>query len=174
MGASGFRSWFSRFALGRTRGLGFGETATLDDVTLVSKRYLLTGRPDRIVKHGKFFIPEEWKSSKKVEPWHLVQLGVYFILIEDHYGVRPPHGFIVLQGGRRERVENTPELRERVLAVAAEIREHRGRLEEEIQVSPARWQCRVCGQRSHLGAATRASGCRLRLVVVSGYKAQVI
>ena len=26
-------------------------------------------------------IPEEWKSSKKVEPWHLVQLGVYFILV---------------------------------------------------------------------------------------------
>ena len=74
------------------RGLGAGETATLDDVTLFSKRYLLTGRPDRIVKHGKFFIPEEWKSSKKVEPWHLVQLGVYFILIEDHYGVRPPTG----------------------------------------------------------------------------------
>ena len=119
------------------RGLGFGETAVLDDVTLFSKRYLLTGRPDRIVKHGKFFIPEEWKSSKKVEPWHLVQLGVYFILIEDHYGVRPAHGFIVLQGGRRERVENTRELRERVLAVAAEIRERRGRLEEEIQVSPA-------------------------------------
>ena len=81
---------------------------TLDDVTLFSKRHLLTGRPDRIVKHGKFFIPEEWKSSKKVEPWHLVQLGVYFILIEDHYGKRPPYGFIVLSGGRRERVMNTP------------------------------------------------------------------
>ena len=157
------------------RGLGFGETAALDDVTLFSKRYRLTGRPDRIVKHGKFFIPEEWKSSKKVEPWHLVQLGVYFILIEDHYGVRPPHGFIVLQGGRRERVKNTQELRERVLAVAAEIRERRGRLEEEIQVSPARWQCRVCGQRNLCQvkrAQTRASGCRLRAsIVVSGYKA---
>lgn len=130
------------------RGLGLGETAALDDVTLTSKRYRLTGRPDRIVKQGKLFIPEEWKSSKKVEPWHLVQLGVYFILIEDHYGVRPPHGFIVLQGGRREWVENTPELRDRVFAVAAKIRERRGRLEEEIQVSPAGWQCRVCGQRS--------------------------
>src|SRR5512142_1111024 len=71
------------------RGLGFGETASLDDVTLFSKRYRLTGRPDRIVKHGKFFIPEEWKSSKKVEPWHVAQLAVYFILIEEQYGVRP-------------------------------------------------------------------------------------
>ena len=48
-----------------------GETVMLDDVTLISKRYLLTGRPDRIVKHGGLFIPEEWKSSKKVQPWDL-------------------------------------------------------------------------------------------------------
>ena len=47
----------------RARGLGSGETVTLDDVTLVSKRHLLTGRPDRIVKNGNFFIPEEWKSA---------------------------------------------------------------------------------------------------------------
>ena len=159
----------------RMRGLGSGETVTLDDVTLFSKRLLLTGRPDRIVKQGDFFIPEEWKSSKKVEPWHLVQVGVYFILIEEHYGVRPAYGFVVLQGGRRERVENTQELRERVLAVATKIREHRGRLEDEILVSPARWQCRVCGQRNLCQvkpAQTRASGCRLRAsIVVSGYKA---
>ena len=139
----------------RTRGLGFGETVTLDNVTLFSKKHLLAGRPDRIVKHGKFFIPEEWKSSKKVEPWHVVQLGVYFILIEEHYGVRPPHGFVVLRDGRRERVKNTQKLRERVLAVAAAIRERRGRLEDEIRVSPERWQCRGCGQRSHCHGTTR-------------------
>ena len=38
----------------RARGLGSGETVALDDVTLVSKQHLLTGRPDRIVKHGGF------------------------------------------------------------------------------------------------------------------------
>ncbi len=133
----------------RARGLGAGGTVTLDDVTLFSRRHLLTGRPDRIVRDGKLFIPEEWKSSKKGEPWHLVQLGVYFILIEDHYGKRPPYGFIVLQGGRRERVMNSAELRERVLGVAAEIRAHRKRLGDEIWGSPRPWQCRVCGQRSH-------------------------
>jgi CRISPR-associated exonuclease Cas4 len=138
----------------RARGLGAGETVTLDDVTLFSKRHLLSGRPDRIVKHGKFFIPEEWKSSKEVEFWHLVQLGVYFILIEDHYGVRPPYGFIVLQGGRREQVMNSAVLREGVLAVAAEIRVHRKRLGDEIWCSPRPWQCRVCGQRSRCRRAS--------------------
>ena len=154
-GCSGFLLLVLSLRARRTRGLGFGETVTLDDVTLFSKHYLLTGRPDRIVKHGKFFIPEEWKSSKKVQPWHVGQLGVYFILIEDHYGVRPPHGYIVLQGGKRELVKNTPELRDRVLAAAAAIREHRRRLDHEIQVSPARWQCRVCGQRSRCYGTAR-------------------
>ena len=93
-------------------------------------------------------ILEEWKSSKKVEPWHVAQLAVYFILIEEHYGVRPPYGVIVLRGGGRRRVENTREFRERVFAVTAWIREPRGRLEEEIEASPMQWQCRVCGQRN--------------------------
>jgi two-component system NtrC family response regulator len=36
---------------------------------------LLVGRPNRIVKRGEDLIPAEWKSSKKVEPWHVAQLG---------------------------------------------------------------------------------------------------
>jgi CRISPR-associated exonuclease Cas4 len=130
------------------RGLGSGETVTLDDVTLISKRYLLTGRPDRIVKHGGLFIPEEWKSSKKVQPWHLAQLATYFILVEEHFGVRPPHGFIVLGDGRRERIENSERLRNWVLETASSIRKHRRQLDVEVEVLPEKWQCHVCGQRS--------------------------
>ena len=130
------------------RGLGHGETVALDDVTLFSKRHELVGRPDRIVRRGKTLIPEEWKSSKDVQEWHRAQVGVYFLLIEETYGVRPPYGFVVARDGKRERVKNTEELREKVLRIAAEIREARRRVEEEIRVSPQKWQCRVCGLRS--------------------------
>ncbi len=41
------------------RGLGSGETVALDDVTLYSERLKLVGRPDRIVRQGELFIPEE-------------------------------------------------------------------------------------------------------------------
>jgi CRISPR-associated exonuclease Cas4 len=57
------------------RGLGHGETVALDDVTLFSERLKLTGRPDRIVKRGKTFIPEEWKSAKRVTDGHKLQHG---------------------------------------------------------------------------------------------------
>ena len=132
----------------RARGLGSGQTVTLDEVTLFSKEHLLVGRPDRIVEQGGSLVPEEWKSSKKVQPWHIAQLGTYFILIEEVYGVRPPYGVVVLGDGARKRIKNTEELRKRVLDVARRIREARRRLDSEIRVSPQRWQCRVCGQRS--------------------------
>jgi CRISPR-associated exonuclease Cas4 len=132
----------------RVRGLISGETVTLDNVTLFSREHLLVGRPDRIVRRGKELIPEEWKSGNKVQPWHIAQLGTYFILIEEHYGVRPPFGVIVTGNGRRERVENTNALRTQVLEVAGKIREARRQFEVEIAVSPERWQCRVCGQHS--------------------------
>ena len=78
----------------------------------------------------------------------VVVVATYFLLIEEHYGVRPPYGFVVLGNGVRKRIKNTEELREKVLRIAAEIREARLRVEEEIRVSPQKWQCRVCGSRS--------------------------
>jgi CRISPR-associated exonuclease Cas4 len=137
----------------RARGLSSGQTISLDNVTLFSKEHLLVGRPDRIVKQGGFLVPEEWKSSRKVEPWHIAQLGTYFILAEEAYGVRPPYGVIMLGDGVRKRIENTEELRKQVLDVARRIREARRRLDSEIPVAPKRWQCRACGQRSRCGQA---------------------
>jgi CRISPR-associated exonuclease Cas4 len=131
-----------------SRGLGRGETVALDNVTLFSERLRLVGRPDRLVKLGDMVIPEEWKSSKRVSEGHRLQLGTYFLLIEEEFGARPPHGFIVLGDGTREKVKNTDALRKEVLAVAEKIREHRRQLEEEIPVSQPPAKCRVCGQRS--------------------------
>jgi len=137
------------------RGLGSGETVALDDVTLFSERLKLVGRPDRIVRQGELFIPEEWKSSKRVSQGHKLQLGTYFILIEEEYGVRPPFGVVVLGDGSRVEVKNTEGLRSEVLGVAEKIREHRLTIREEIPVRQPAAKCRVCGQRGNCGQ-TRA------------------
>src|SRR4051794_36492792 len=135
------------------RGLGSGKTVTLDDVTLSSERLRLTGRPDRIVKQGDVFIPEEWKSSKRVNHGHKLQLATYFLLIEEKYGVRPPFGVVVLGDGSRVEVDNTETLCSEVLSIAQKIREHRGTVAEEIPVRQPAWKCRVCGQRGNCGQA---------------------
>lgn len=135
------------------RGLGSGETVALDDVTHFSERLKLVGRPDRIVREGEHFIPEEWKSAKRVNHGHRLQLGTYFLLIEEEYGKRPPFGVVVLGDGSRVQVENTEALRSEVLAIAEKIREHRARLAPEIPVGQPAWKCRVCGQRANCGQA---------------------
>jgi CRISPR-associated exonuclease Cas4 len=136
------------------RGLGKGETLALDNLTLYSERLKLVGRPDRIVRDGKLMIPEEWKSSRRVNQGHRLQLGTYFLLIEEEFGVRPPHGFVVLGDDSRVQVENTDTLRAEVLAIAQKIREHRAKIVSEIPVNQPAWKCRVCGQVAHCGQVT--------------------
>jgi CRISPR-associated exonuclease Cas4 len=135
------------------RGLGTGDTIALDNVTLFSERLKLVGRPDRIVRLGGQLIPEEWKSAKKVSHGHRLQLGAYFLLIEEKYGERPPFGVVVLGDGSRVEVESSEALQQEVLATAEKIREHRARLALEIPVSQPAWKCRVCGQRRNCGQA---------------------
>ena len=138
----------------RRRGLGPGETVALDSITLHSERLGLVGRPDRIVRESKTLIPEEWKSGKRVSEGHKLQLGTYFVLIEEEHGIRPPHGFVVLGDGRRVKVENTERLRSEVIAIAERIRERRRALREEIPVRQPAAKCAKCGQRGNCGQAS--------------------
>ncbi|MFO0887916.1 MAG: Dna2/Cas4 domain-containing protein [Isosphaeraceae bacterium] len=136
----------------RTRkGRGFepGLTVSLDDRTLFSKRLMLVGRPDRLVRQGSAIIPEEWKSSRRVYHGHRLQLAVYFLLIEDQFGVRTPHGFVVLGDGSRVKVENTERLRSEALDIAHQIRSHRRDRLTPIPVSQPAAKCRACGQRAN-------------------------
>lgn len=137
----------------RRRGLGAGKTVSLDRVTLTSRRLGLTGRPDRLVKAGGTVIPEEWKSARTVRPWHRVQMGVYFLLIEQELGIRPPHGFLVLGDGKRQQIDNSGELRALVLDLAEQIRAAQQSVNQPILVNPAPGQCRPCGQRGNCGQA---------------------
>jgi CRISPR-associated exonuclease Cas4 len=50
----------------RRRGLASGQTVSLDRVTLSSRRYGLSGRPDRLIREGNTVIPEEWKSARQL------------------------------------------------------------------------------------------------------------
>jgi CRISPR-associated exonuclease Cas4 len=135
------------------RGLGGGKTVSLDNVTLTSRRYGLTGRMDRLIRQGGMVIPEEWKSSRRVWPSQRAQLGVYFVLIEDQLRVRPTHGFIVCGDGTRHRVENDDALRALVLDMAGQIRAARTNVSTPIAVNAKPAQCRACGQRGNCGQA---------------------
>lgn len=82
-------------------GLVEGELAYSDldrpGETLRSERYTLSGRPDYVVRRGEEFLPVEVKTGRTPqEPHdsHLMQLGVYCILVEEAYGTRPSRGYL--------------------------------------------------------------------------------
>jgi CRISPR-associated exonuclease Cas4 len=133
----------------RSRGLGAGRTVSLDRVTLTSHRLGLVARPDRLLKIQGQYIPEEWKSSRTLRPWHKAQLGVALLLVEEQFGSRPPCGFVVTGDGKRHMVNNTEELRAWVLELAGQVRAARAAVSAEIPVSPTPSQCRPCGMRGH-------------------------
>jgi CRISPR-associated exonuclease Cas4 len=142
-------------AMRRRRGLGAGRTVALDNVTLTSRRYGLTGKPDRLVRGGGTVVIEEWKSGRVVRPAHRAQMGVYFLLVEDQFRVKPSHGFIVTGDGARHRIDNTDELRAWVLGLAGQIRAARAAVAVPIPVNPTPGQCRMCGMRGDCGQARR-------------------
>lgn len=137
------------------RGLSQGRTIDIDGRNLYSASLGLAGRPDRVFDDGGTPIPEEWKSARRVHDSHRAQMGVYFILIEEESGQRPPYGVIVTGNGSREIVRNTDELRAWVLGIAEQIRAVRKKPQEPIQVNQPAAKCqgcgmrRVCGQISH-------------------------
>ena len=136
--------WYRRQA-----GFGRGHTISHDNLTLRSKRYGLIGRPDRIVRRGKTIIVEDKKPSRRVYGSHRVQMGVYMLLVEEHYGVRPAHAVLVLGDGRREKIRNTRELRNRVLDITAQIRKARSDLARPLQDVAIPAKCRACAQRQN-------------------------
>ena len=96
---------------------------------LYSAKYELQGKPDYVFQSPflKKIVPVELKSGKIDEeelPHHgdLLQLGAYFLILEDVYGQKPPFGRIVYQDYMFE-IKNTAKIRNEVLSTMKEMRE---------------------------------------------------
>jgi len=119
---------------------------------LRAPRYRLVGRPDYLLRNGQAIIPVEVKPARRaVRPYEadLLQLAAYCLLVEEEYGISPPHGLLVY-ADRTFAVPFDGALRERLLESLAEM--SAARPEEEVGRSheqPAR--CAVCSMRRHCG-----------------------
>lgn len=86
----------------RKRILPAGEVAYSDTVqssgeVLTSQKIPLVGKPDYVLKRNSDFIPVEVKTGKTPEtPYknHIAQLFAYCLLVEEHFGKRPPYGIL--------------------------------------------------------------------------------
>lgn len=93
---------------------------------LFSRKFLIAGKPDYIVKDEKtdVLIPVEVKSGNAKKPhWgHVLQLAAYCLLIEETYSVRVPYGLLVYADGKQHRVKFDDALRSEVISKADEMR----------------------------------------------------
>lgn len=115
---------------------------------LYSAKYGLQGKPDYVFRArlGGKIVPMELKSGRiggAPEPHRgdFLQLGAYFLLLEDVYGRRPPFGRLVYADYMFE-VKNTAAVRREVLRTMEEMRamleDGRGRAESSFA------HCRHC------------------------------
>lgn len=92
--------------------------------TLRSEKYGVSGRPDYIVRRGDHYIPVEVKTGRTPETphdSHLMQLGIYCLLVEEIYGRRPTIG-VLQYPDRTFEVPFTDQFRDRVLETTLRMR----------------------------------------------------
>lgn len=91
---------------------------------LRSRRFALTGKPDRIIRRKNKLVVYEFKSTRGSKPrtGHILQMGTYFIILEEMYPDYDVDYGILKYQDHTFRIENTTRLREDVLAIADQIR----------------------------------------------------
>jgi CRISPR-associated exonuclease Cas4 len=97
-------SFAKRTAAGlRNETLEWTDDSTIPGPTLRSKKYGLVGRPGPLVRVGRVLVPIAQKpSARRLQPSHVLQVAAQCLLVQEAYGVRPPHGVVVLANGIRE------------------------------------------------------------------------
>ena len=93
--------------------------------TYFSRKYRLVGKPDETFAYGGTEIPKEYKGSyakDQAYPSHILQLAAYCLLIEDHFGKRPPYGKIVYKNEKEFTIKYTKELRASLLTTMKNMR----------------------------------------------------
>jgi len=117
---------------------------------LYSRQHRLTGKPDYLVQTRDAIVPVEVKSGaapSEPYPGHLLQLAAYCLLVEEHFGTRPPWGLIHYDDATVQIPFDAP-LRRRLLDTLDEMRRAGSRASvDRDHDSPQK--CLRCGQRAN-------------------------
>ena len=81
--------------------------------TFFSKKYMLAGKPDYIVKRKNRYLPVEVKTGNYDQPQfnHVLQLAAYCHLLEENYGGFVPYGILVYSDKDYFRIPFDPRIR---------------------------------------------------------------
>lgn len=116
------------------------------EAPLFARTLGLTGKPDYIIERRGALIPVEVKPSRRsAVPYEsdLMQLAAYCVLIEEHEDTPPPYG-LLRYAQHTFRLDYTPQVREDVLIVLADMRATLASPDCERSHDDAR-RCESCG-----------------------------
>lgn len=90
---------------------------------LFSKRHLIAGKPDYIVRNSDGIIPVEVKGCSANAPYenHVLQVAAYCLLVAEAFGIEPDYGVLVY-GNRQFRIGYDYALKEQLQAAVGEMR----------------------------------------------------
>jgi CRISPR-associated exonuclease Cas4 len=92
---------------------------------LVSKKHGLSGRPDYVLLVDEHHLPVELKTGRVPSGplfSHILQVAAYCLLLEEEFGIAPPHG-IIRYGQAESEIEYDENLKQLVISKLAEMRE---------------------------------------------------
>jgi CRISPR-associated exonuclease Cas4 len=117
----------------------------------------LCGKPDYLIQTAEGIVPVEYKSGRMAPaipfPSHVFQLMAYCLLVEEHYGSRPPHGILKYQD-REFTITYTAEYEQELRRIVAEMA-HLKRTDDPLPFR-RRYLCRDCRQELRLSHTSRA------------------
>ena len=111
-------------------GIGSDDIVYIDELDerpkmFISKKYGLRGRPDYVLLSGSDHIPVEVKTGRNPRGplfSHILQTGVYCLLLEEEYGKPPPFGLLKYENTQHE-IDYTSDMKKLVLNKLLEMRE---------------------------------------------------
>jgi len=140
---------------GIPKGLVLYSDLNVPATPLFSRRLLLTGKPDYIVRRGSQYIPVEVKTGRRPQPSHshVLQLAAYCQILEDTSGEFVPEGILVYNTVQHS-IPFDPQLRFELEQVMRTMRSSiRDGFVERNHEEPGR--CQACSMRRYCSECLR-------------------
>ncbi len=100
------------------------DDSAIGSPILHSPKLRLSGRPNHLVREGRYIIPVQQKPrARRLYRSHELQVGALCVLIEERYNVRPPYGVVVIEGGREVCVPYDAQLERAVHRTLSDMRQ---------------------------------------------------
>ncbi len=115
-----------------------------------SENYMLSGKPDYVLRKGDDHIPVEIKTGRVPRGplfSHILQVVAYCLLMEDEHGSQPPYGIVEYADQIQHRIDYDEKGKDLVLSKLDEMREMLDGYKKPYRNHNRKGKCRNCSRK---------------------------